>query len=117
MNAREANLRTWAVILIVWLAACGGLDDDSLEQAASSAKTCKPPKIAVCHVPPGNPANAHTICIGRAALKAHLGHGDPLGGCQPPQVDPPQIEPPSGEGDGVHRAPGQPPPPVLDPVF
>jgi hypothetical protein len=38
-------------------------------------------KVAVCHVPPGNPANAHTIVIGEPALSAHLRHGDPLGAC------------------------------------
>jgi hypothetical protein len=39
-------------------------------------------KVAVCHIPPGNPANMHTIVIGAAAVKAHLAHGDKLGACQ-----------------------------------
>ena len=39
------------------------------------------PKIAVCHVPPGNPSNAHTICIAYPAVNAHLNHGDYLGVC------------------------------------
>jgi Kazal-type serine protease inhibitor domain len=38
-------------------------------------------KVCLCHIPPGNPANAHTICIGAPAVKAHLGHGDTLGPC------------------------------------
>lgn len=38
-------------------------------------------KVAVCHIPPGNPANMHTIVIGAAAVKAHLAHGDKLGAC------------------------------------
>ena len=39
-------------------------------------------KVAVCHIPPGNPANAHTIVVGAAAVKAHLAHGDYLGSCK-----------------------------------
>ena len=39
-------------------------------------------KVTICHVPPGNPANAHTITVGAAALKAHLAHGDYLGPCK-----------------------------------
>jgi hypothetical protein len=35
----------------------------------------------VCHVPPGNPQNAHTIRVGAAAVPAHLDHGDYLGPC------------------------------------
>ena len=37
--------------------------------------------IAVCHVPPGNPAAAHTIHVGEPAVPVHLGHGDSLGPC------------------------------------
>jgi hypothetical protein len=29
-------------------------------------------KVAICHAPPGNPGNAHTICIGKPAVDAHL---------------------------------------------
>jgi len=47
-------------------------------------KHCKSPKVKVCHIPPGNPTNAHTICIGKSAVVAHLGnHGDYLGECKP----------------------------------
>jgi hypothetical protein len=38
-------------------------------------------KVCLCHIPPGNPADAHTICVGAPAVKAHLGHGDSLGEC------------------------------------
>ncbi len=37
--------------------------------------------VAVCHVPPGNPAVAHTIHVGEPAVPAHLDHGDSLGPC------------------------------------
>ncbi len=38
-------------------------------------------KVNVCHRPPGNPANFHTINISENALQAHLGHGDLAGTC------------------------------------
>ncbi len=40
-------------------------------------------KVLLCHVPPGNPANAHTLCISPNAVPAHLGnHGsDHCGPC------------------------------------
>ena len=42
-----------------------------------------PEKCTICHVPPGNPANAHTIVIGCSAVDAHLRNhpGDSLGAC------------------------------------
>jgi len=41
----------------------------------------KPAEVSICHVPPGNPANAHTITVGSAAVESHLTHGDILGVC------------------------------------
>ena len=38
-------------------------------------------KVIVCHIPPGNPGNAHTICVSYNAVAAHLAHGDYLGNC------------------------------------
>ena len=38
-------------------------------------------KVCLCHIPPGNPSNAHQICVGAPAVNAHLGHGDTLGEC------------------------------------
>jgi len=40
-------------------------------------------KVTICHVPPGNPANAHSLSISINALDAHLAHGDLLGECTP----------------------------------
>ena len=40
-------------------------------------------KITICHYPPGNPANCHTISISQSALAAHLAHGDTIGPCPP----------------------------------
>jgi hypothetical protein len=39
------------------------------------------PKVTLCHIPPGDPANAQTIVVGQAAVEAHLAHGDYLGEC------------------------------------
>jgi hypothetical protein len=38
-------------------------------------------KILICHIPPGNPENRHTICVSINAVPAHLAHGDYLGPC------------------------------------
>ena len=39
-------------------------------------------KANICHVPPGNFENPHTITIGQSAVEAHLAHGDTLGECK-----------------------------------
>jgi hypothetical protein len=40
-------------------------------------------KTTICHIPPGNPANAHTLTVGDPAVAAHLSHhGDYLGPCK-----------------------------------
>ena len=33
-------------------------------------------KVLICHIPPGNPENAHTISVSVNAVPAHLAHGD-----------------------------------------
>ena len=38
-------------------------------------------KVTICHVPPGNPDNAHTISVSPNAANAHLAHGDYCGPC------------------------------------
>ncbi|NIS29712.1 MAG: hypothetical protein GWN79_28765, partial [Actinobacteria bacterium] len=35
--------------------------------------------VCLCHIPPGNPDAAHTICVGPKAVAAHLAHGDTEG--------------------------------------
>jgi hypothetical protein len=40
-------------------------------------------KVTICHIPPGNPENAHEITVGYAAVAAHvLLHGDRIGPCE-----------------------------------
>lgn len=49
-------------------------------------------KVQICHIPPGNPENAHEICVGESAVEAHLAHGDKLGACEvAPTPDPAPI--------------------------
>lgn len=70
-------------------------------EAIANAR-CGDKKVLICHVPPGNPAAKHTICIGEPAVTAHLEkhHGgrslDYLGDCaQTPGATPvPTPEPP-----------------------
>ncbi len=39
-------------------------------------------KVTICHIPPGNPENAHTITVGESAVLAHVAqHGDTIGPC------------------------------------
>ncbi len=38
-------------------------------------------KVVICHIPPDNPENAHTIQIAGPAAPAHLAHGDYPGEC------------------------------------
>jgi len=57
-------------VLVIALAAFG----------ATGAQVA-PPKVNVCHVPPGDPENFHTIKINESALAAHLAHGDVAGAC------------------------------------
>jgi hypothetical protein len=60
-----------------WMAALAGLI--VLKPTATHADSVK---VTICHIPPGNPANAHSITVGIAAVPAHLVlHGDSLGAC------------------------------------
>lgn len=57
----------------------------ALLAAPSGSPAVADHKITICHIPPGNPDNAHTITIAMAALPAHLVlHGDSIGACLPP---------------------------------
>lgn len=50
--------------------------------AGTGSKLGKQDWVTICHIPPGDPANAHTITIAASAVPAHLAHGDYLGSCQ-----------------------------------
>src|SRR4051794_17631312 len=52
------------------------LSDGSLDMD-DQLRACDPmssKKTTICHVPPGNPANAHTLCIGNPAVGPHVHH-------------------------------------------
>jgi hypothetical protein len=84
------------------LAACH-LDDGTVDLNAD-IRACDPQdskKTTICHIPPGNPANAHTLCIGNPAVPAHLhNHGDYLGACK---SETPCPTPGSGGSPGIEQ--------------
>ena len=65
-----------AVSLCGGAAMCVGLLLSSSSIAAAGTN-----KVEVCHIPPGNPDNFHTITVSEKALSAHLSHGDVAGQC------------------------------------
>lgn len=63
-------------------------EDDEDDEEEENEHQDKEEKVKVCHVPLGNPSNAHTIEIGSPALQAHLAHGDSEGECPKPEEQP-----------------------------
>ncbi|MFL5305864.1 MAG: hypothetical protein ACJ8F1_11655 [Polyangia bacterium] len=95
--------------LVAALAACH-LNDGSVDKTAA-IRACTPAeehhKTTICHIPPGNPANAHTLCIGNAAVPAHLdNHGDYLGPCKAEQPCPPPPSTGAGGAGGGQQTGG-----------
>src|SRR5262245_56404393 len=109
-----------AVLLCISIG-CTSTDDPSMyltgtEEYAitgpNGVPTCtNPKKTLICHIPPGNPANAHSICVGNPAVEPHMTHhGDTIGACSggnpPPPDDPPDAgtpppPPPPSEDGGI----------------
>jgi len=48
----------------------------------ASAAWARQQKVEICHLPPDNPANAHTINVSEKALPDHLAHGDAACSCE-----------------------------------
>jgi hypothetical protein len=92
-------------------AACGIMGPEVSPR--DEVRACEPgnmKKTTICHVPPGNPANAHTLCIGNAAVKHHLkNHDDYLGPCKREVACPPAADagaPGTGGAGGAGGAGG-----------
>ena len=75
--------------------------EESAVTNANGEQTCDHGKVLICHIPPGNPENAHTICVGAPAVRAHAErHGDPVGACEPDDdVPPPDDDVPPPDDD------------------
>lgn len=90
------------------LAACG-LADGSIDPDAH-LHACDPQdvkKTTICHIPPGNPANAHTICVGNPAVSHHIkNHGDYVGACQNETPCPPPSSSGGSSGGGSNGTGG-----------
>lgn len=52
-------------------------------------------KLLICHVPPGDLEETHTLCVGSRLVPDHLEHGDYCGECE----DEPEPEPDDGACD------------------
>ena len=67
--------------------AAGTLGDVSIdveriaEQRVIPRPFVRPARAVICHYPPGNPDNRHTLVVDASAVPAHLAHGDTLGVC------------------------------------
>jgi hypothetical protein len=60
---------------------CVTFTKDIKVQNINCGNSAKQHKVTICHIPPGNPSNAHEICVDYHAVDAHLAHGDKLGPC------------------------------------
>ena len=49
--------------------------------ATPEANAAPPERIEICHIPPGNGRNRHTIEVDPEAVGAHMNHGDHMGEC------------------------------------
>ena len=91
LNVLGSNLYTTAHPFTVKPQSPRLADPNWINTIATSTGTSTPPTggtstttpnvVTICHIPPGNPANAHTINVGAPAVDAHLRHGDTLGAC------------------------------------
>ena len=84
------------------------------EDALPTVDLARPPnrEVTLCHIPPGDPANARTIVVGESwgafAVRAHLAHGDYLGECRAACAGVPSAVPKTGQtlcwGVGLYDA-------------
>ena len=65
----------------------GALVSNSSESPTIISNIKNSGKVTICHIPPGNPENAHTITVGSPAVAAHLAHGDVEESCETADLD------------------------------
>ncbi len=56
--------------------------DEKQEDPFAEEKLDEKDRVTICHIPPGNEQNRHTLVVSKAALAAHLAHGDFIGTCE-----------------------------------
>ena len=111
---RSTLTRLILAALVGTLTAC--VDNLSSEELPltleNGQQVCEgPKKVLICHIPPGNPDNAHEICVGEPAVAHHVAnHGDNVGLC-----DPGEEPPPVDEADAAVEPPPEEPPADEDP--
>jgi hypothetical protein len=73
--------------VVVQTTATGPAGDVSVQsrrvphQLVSRQITSEDPMVTICHIPPGNPGNRHTIEVDESSVGAHLAHDDYRGEC------------------------------------
>ncbi len=67
-------------------------DDPSEMQTVACLDNPNKSCAVICHRPPGNRKNAHTLVVGSdSAVRAHLAHGDSLGVCAEDRTQPSRV--------------------------
>ncbi|GAV19460.1 hypothetical protein MMIC_P0394 [Mariprofundus micogutta] len=82
---RKHNLILSLAVTLIWFAVTVLISNAVYADEASGFCDCSTAGEAsnnvICHIPPGNHQNMHTIRVGDPAIHAHLNHGDMLGPC------------------------------------
>ena len=65
---------------------CDTATSTTTSTSTTSTSPAVPPvgvdQVVICHIPPGNPGNEHTITVGEPAVDAHVdNHDDTVGPC------------------------------------
>jgi len=75
INRISSTFGSWSLLGIL-ITAVG------LAVPLATAEAAGTNKVTICHIPPGNPANSHSITISESAWPAHRdNHGDYMGVC------------------------------------
>lgn len=78
-NGNTATILTQMKVEWNWGLCAQNLTCDASTSSGGSGSATK---TTICHYPPGNPSNAHTISIGNSAVATHVTqHGDTIGAC------------------------------------